>query len=295
MKYPKISIVTPSFNQSLFIEQTILSVINQNYPNLEYIIIDGGSIDGSVDIIKKYEKYLAYWVSEKDNGLYHALQKGFEKSTGEIMGWINSDDKYHPNSFNSIAEVFSSFKELNWVTGCLTQFDEQGRTINAYPSKKWSKYDYYTFNYEWIQQESTVWRRILWTKAGNYISTKLKFASDLELWLRFFRYDKLFVADFLIGGFRLRSANQISLNHIKEYTNEAETIINNEILSTQEKSIIKKYYRVKKISSFIRKFKFLRTNWIETRFKNKYFGYPPRIYFNRDIQQFELQNPESPC
>ena len=85
MKYPKISIVTPVFNQVQYLEQTILSIITQDYPNLEYIIIDGGSTDGTVDLIRKYEAHLTYWVSEPDNGMYHAIQKGFEHSTGEIM------------------------------------------------------------------------------------------------------------------------------------------------------------------------------------------------------------------
>ena len=102
MQRPKITIVTPNFNQAGFLEETILSVIGQNYPDLEYIIVDGGSTDGSIDIIKKYEKQLAYWVTEPDKGLYHALQKGFERSTGEVMGWINSDDKLHPGSLSVI-------------------------------------------------------------------------------------------------------------------------------------------------------------------------------------------------
>jgi len=88
--YPKISIVTPSYNQAEFLERTILSVLNQNYPNLEYIIIDGGSTDGSVEIIKKYKKYLTYWVSEKDEGQSDAINKGFEKSTGEILAWLKT-------------------------------------------------------------------------------------------------------------------------------------------------------------------------------------------------------------
>jgi len=87
-KYPKISIITPSYNQAEFLEETILSVLNQNYPNLEYMIIDGGSNDGSVEIIRKYEKYLTYWISEPDNGQYDAINKGFSRSTGDIMAWI---------------------------------------------------------------------------------------------------------------------------------------------------------------------------------------------------------------
>ena len=106
---PKISIVTPSFNQAQFIEETILSVLNQNYPNLEYIIIDGGSTDGSVDIIKKYADKIAYWVSEKDSGMYDAINKGFGKSTGEILAWINSDDIFFDNKrkFNIVISNFA--------------------------------------------------------------------------------------------------------------------------------------------------------------------------------------------
>jgi glycosyltransferase involved in cell wall biosynthesis len=108
---PKISIVTPSFNQGRFIEKTILSVIEQDYPNLEYIIIDGGSTDESVEIIKKYEKHLAYWVSEPDRGQSHAINKGFERATGEIFGWLNSDDWYHPGALKALAEAFAANPE----------------------------------------------------------------------------------------------------------------------------------------------------------------------------------------
>ncbi len=98
-QYPKISIVTPTFNQGNFIEESILSVIEQQYPNLEYIIMDGGSTDNTIEIIKKYESQLTYWVSQKDNGMYDALNRGFKRATGEIMGWLNSDDLLIRKSF----------------------------------------------------------------------------------------------------------------------------------------------------------------------------------------------------
>src|SRR5580658_2018681 len=117
MALKKISIITPSYNQGQFLEETMLSVFNQGYPNLEYIVIDGGSTDNSVEIIKKYENRLTYWESQKDRGQTHAINKGFEKSTGEIIAWLNSDDVYCENALFIIADFFEKNIEANIVVG----------------------------------------------------------------------------------------------------------------------------------------------------------------------------------
>lgn len=122
--WPKISIVTPSFNQGQFIEATILSILNQSYPNLEFIIIDGGSTDNTVEIIKKYEKYITYWISEKDNGQTDAINKGFEKCTGDIFNWLNSDDLYAPNALIEIGELFKKHPEVSCFLGREERFLE---------------------------------------------------------------------------------------------------------------------------------------------------------------------------
>ncbi len=127
--YPKISIVTPSYNQAKFLEYTILSVLNQNYPNLEYIIIDGGSTDGSVDIIKKYEKYISYWVSEKDRGQTHALNKGFAIATGDLIGWQNSDDIYLPDAFDRVIKVYKKNQDYGIYFGNMYLIDENNLLI----------------------------------------------------------------------------------------------------------------------------------------------------------------------
>src|SRR5688572_6274864 len=120
----KISIVTPSFNQGQFIEETVLSVLNQNYPNLEYIVIDGGSTDQTVEVIRRYEDRLAYWASEKDRGQVHAINKGLAKSTGDIFAFINSDDVYLPETFAAVAEYFDAHPEAEWVCGDTIMFGD---------------------------------------------------------------------------------------------------------------------------------------------------------------------------
>src|ERR1043165_3339789 len=120
----KISIVTPSFNQGRFLEETILSVLDQNYPNLEYIVIDGGSTDETLDVIRKYEDRITYWVSEKDRGQVHAINKGIEKTTGDIFGFLNSDDVYLPGTFKTVAEYFEGHPNSEWICGDTIMFGE---------------------------------------------------------------------------------------------------------------------------------------------------------------------------
>ena len=121
---PKLSIVTPSYNQGQFLEETILSVLDQKYSNLEYIIVDGGSTDESVEIIRRYETHLAYWVSEKDRGQVQAINKGIEKTTGDIFGFVNSDDVYLPGAFATVVEHFQNHPATEWVCGDTMMFGE---------------------------------------------------------------------------------------------------------------------------------------------------------------------------
>lgn len=128
MNIPKLSIVTPSFNQGHFLEETILSVLNQNYPNLEYIVIDGGSADNSVEIIKKYSSHITYWVSERDRGQVEALNKGLARATGDLFAFINSDDVYLPGAFKAVFDHFNEHPDCRWVCGDTMMFGEGHKT-----------------------------------------------------------------------------------------------------------------------------------------------------------------------
>ena len=228
MDRPKISIVTPNFNQAEMLEETIRSVVDQQYPNLEYIVIDAGSTDGSVETIRKYSEKITHWISEPDQGLYHGLQKGFDMATGDIFGWINSDDKLHADCLEIIAEVFESFPEVNWITGCPTGFDDKGRVVAVGQIRLWSKYDFYLSDYKWIQQESTFWRKSLWQQSGAKLRTEIQYAADFELWLRFFRYDQLYTVRTILGGFRFRITGQLSVNYREKYLKEVRDLIEEE-------------------------------------------------------------------
>ena len=286
--YPRISIVTPSFNDVEYLEQTILSIINQGYPNLEYVIIDGGSTDGSVDIIKKYADHLAYWVSEKDQGMYHAIQKGFQKTTGEIMGWINSDDMHHPRSLFTLGQIFSDFGDINWLQGFPNTIDEQGRIIYASSVYDVDKFFFYQKKHSttsrFIQQESTFWRRGLWEKAGSYISTEYRFAGDFELWIRYFQYEQLYNIYGLLGSFRLSSGGQASVDHYGKYLEETYKILEKYPLSKKDRRRLKYRTLVQNIENSIRSFH----NKIQNRLKlNPRTVVNDKLYFDHITQRYK--------
>jgi len=286
-EFPKITLITPVFNQEVYLEETILSVLNQGYPNLEYIIVDGASTDRTVSIIEKYSANLSSWVSEKDNGLYDALQKGFQRSTGEIMGWLNADDILHRKSLFTVADIFENNRELNWLQGYPTVIDATGRIVD-HRKQRSSKYSFYLKSYRdgvFIQQESTFWRRNLWEKAGAEISRKYKYAGDFELWMRFFRYADLVETDALIGAFRMRNSGQLSVVHYDEYLSECDRIIDAEIatLPSADKETLRKLERNRD--------KRLKYSWLPGSIQDKLFGpnicpSPVKLKFNRKRNSF---------
>jgi glycosyltransferase involved in cell wall biosynthesis len=248
-KFPKISIVTATYNQGNYIENCILSIIDQQYPNLEYIIMDGGSTDNTVDIIRKYESRIAYWVSEKDQGLYDALHRGFQKSTGDIMGWLNSDDLLIGKSLFTIADIFTDNPDINWIQGHPCVADESGRIVYQRPQRS-SRYSFYLKEYHdgiFIQQESTYWRRYLWEKSGSSISRDFGYAGDFELWMRFYKYAEQYVTSALVGSFRVRK-NQLSEKHFRSYIEQCDKIIDSYVhqLPANEASQLTKIKNIKK-------------------------------------------------
>lgn len=205
--WPRISLVTPVWNSGKYIEQTIRSVLAQGYPNLEYFIVDGGSTDETLEIIRKYERQLTGWVSEPDQGMYDALNKGFARTSGEIMGWISATDQLHIGAMYVVGGVFRALPEVEWITGRPTWFNEEGMAYRVGEVQRWSRYRFLAEANRYIQQESTFWRRGLWERAGSQMDASRRNSSDFELWVRFFRHAKLYPVDALIGGFRMHAAS----------------------------------------------------------------------------------------
>jgi len=180
-EWPLITIVTPSYNQARFLEETICSVLDQKYPNLEYIIIDGGSTDGSVDIIRRYERFLSWWVSEPDRGQAEAINKGFMRAQGEILGWLNSDDCYLPNALYSIAQYFRLNPSVDLVYGNVLSVDEQGTPFHLQSFKSYAINDLMAFQI--ISQPAVFFRRSVLSRTG-LLDPSYHFLLDHHLWLR---------------------------------------------------------------------------------------------------------------
>jgi glycosyltransferase involved in cell wall biosynthesis len=181
--WPEVSIITPSYNQAPFLEETIRSVLLQGYPNLEYIVIDGGSTDQSVDIIRKYQKWLGNWVCEPDNGQADAINKGWQMSTGKILAYLNSDDTYCPGAMAVAASYFLQYPEVGMVYGDCNIVDDKGALIKNYKLHEMSYGDIlYWFNYI-IPQPTVFLRREVIATVG-ILNANLHYAMDYDLWLR---------------------------------------------------------------------------------------------------------------
>lgn len=200
---PLVSIVTPSYNQGAFLEETIRSVIDQNYPNLEHWVIDGGSSDNSLNIIKDYQHHLTGWVSEKDSGQADAINKGFAKVNGEIVAWLNSDDIYYPGAIRQAVQAFREHPEASFVYSDVESIDAEGKPFHLMHYGDWKLADLMAFNI--IGQPGVFMRREVLEQAG-YLDLSYHFLLDVQLWLKMaVLAEPFYVHDAVWAGARLHA------------------------------------------------------------------------------------------
>ena len=210
------------------------SVLDQAQASVEYVVMDGGSTDGSVEIIERHSSRLSYWQSERDSGQYDAVTRGFARTTGEVMGWLNSDDLYCPWAFGVVSEIFAQLPEVEWLTTTTQiRWDATGRAVRTLHVPGYSKDGFRHGEYlpakaryavGWIQQESTFWRRSLWERAGAQVGRDYPLAGDFELWARFFRHAELYAVETPLGGFRFHG-DQKTGGDRGDYVREAEAAL----------------------------------------------------------------------
>jgi len=206
---PKVSVVTPSFRQAEYLEKTMMSVLGEKYPKLEYFVMDGGSKDGSLEVIQKHAGSLAGWVCEPDRGAAHAINKGFARATGDILAWINSDDLWMPGALRYAANYFASHPEVDVVYGHRLIIDQRDQQIAHWVLPRhegqmllWA---------DFLPQETMFWRRSIWEKVGSQLDDTFSFAFDWDLLLRFHRAGARIVRlPYFMGSFRVHESQKSS-------------------------------------------------------------------------------------
>ena len=212
---PKVSIITPSYNQGRFLEASILSVLEQDYPNLEYIVVDGGSKDESIEIVKKYQDRLAWWVSEKDKGHADALNKGFAGATGEILAWLNSDDIYLPGAVLEAVSFLTGHPKLGMVYGDADLIDDSGSTVGQFAAKQTS-YRQMLRGSVHIPQATTFFRADLWRQVGP-LDLSLFFSFDYDLWVKLAKVSEILYVPKRWAKFRIHAEGKTIVNDDRCY------------------------------------------------------------------------------
>jgi hypothetical protein len=231
---PTIALVTPSFNQGTWLEATMRSVVDQRYPALQYVVMDGGSSDESAAVIGRHAAALAHWESARDGGQYDAINRGFAHTDGEIMGWLNSDDLHTAWTLRTVGELFARYPTVEWISSLFPMFwDTEGRLTGCEPLTGFSRRAMLAGEFlpaaghyaqGFIQQESTFWRRSLWERAGGALDTAKPLAADFDLWMRFSALTDCVGVTVPLAGFRRQPAQRTATAG-EQYRREADDVL----------------------------------------------------------------------
>lgn len=221
---PRITIITPSYNQADFLARTLESIHSQAYPHLEHIVMDGESTDGSVEIIRRYADRLAYWTSERDGGQSDAINRGMARATGDVLTWLNSDDVLLPGALQAVGEIFAALPAVYWLTGRPANIDADDH-LRVFPLRVGRlrplirRGAYHGRAWGFIRQEGTFWRRGLWAQVGGVVDTARHYTMDYDLWRRMAVHAPLVTVDQPLAAYRSHAAQKTA--HLDGYYAEA--------------------------------------------------------------------------
>jgi glycosyltransferase involved in cell wall biosynthesis len=205
--FPRITIVTPALDRDEFLEATVRSITSQDYPNLEFIVIEDGTSPDRRRVLDKYASHFRWEVCAPGTELCAAVNAAFAKSAGEILGWLEPGDMLHTNGLQVIGGVFSTFPDVEWITGRPFNFSPSGKPAGLKHLERWSRIRFLAGGNKYIHRDTTFWRRSLWEKSGGALSTEYGLAGEFDLFLRFFRHTRLYSVEALIGGYRTHPGN----------------------------------------------------------------------------------------
>ncbi|MDG1045824.1 MAG: glycosyltransferase [Bacteroidia bacterium] len=270
-----ITIITPNLNGDRFLEACIRSIQSQQYPNLKHVVIDGGSTDNSIQILKTTGT--TYEIVKGLNN-YEAIDYGFKKYPSDIQAWLNSDDLYRDGAINTVMNAFEKFPEISWLTGTPSTSNDLGviRIWDAHVFPSISKYTWTLSSKIFIQQESTFWRQELYEKAGG-MSKDYRYANDYDLWFEFFKTELLYSIPQVLASFRMHSFAQISISNKGNYMSEVKRVQSQSNIGFLRKRMLQVLMGVDYI---IIRIPILRNAYNSTKFRQKFLGFPIRLSFD---------------
>ena len=286
--FPRITIVTPALNRDELLEATLRSVVHQDYPNLEFIVIEDGASGARREILDRYQAHFLLEKCAPGTELCAALNMAFAKSSGEILGWLEPGEMLHTNGLRVIGSVFSSFADVEWITGRPFNFSASGMPAGLKHLERWSRIRFLAGGNKYIHRDTTYWRRRLWERAGGALSTEYGPAGEFDLFLRFFRHARLYSVEALIGGYRTHPGNYSESGSHKQYNEVCDSIADRELAGVSGAYAAKFFRGLTRIIAHIPK---VRNLWHRYALKSMYrcrgWDWPPRIVERGDQWKFE--------
>ena len=287
-RFPRITIITPALGNAKHLEATLRSVVYQDYPNLEYIVIEDSASDEPRRVLEKYQAHFCWLSCAPGTELCAAVNMAFAKSSGEILGWLEPGEMLHTNGLAVIGGIFAALPEAEWITGRPFNFSPSGMPTGMKHLERWSRIRFLAGGNKYIHRDTTFWRRSLWERAGGALATEYGAAGEFELFVRFFRHARLYSVDALIGGYRTHPGNHSATGSHKRYNQICDEIADRELATVPGAYGAKLFRATTRMLAHIPKVRSLWKEWaLQSVYRCPGPDWPPRIVMRKDKWIFE--------